>query len=95
MVLTVDKGLGMEVMQNRTTQTRTLPYLQTPVTIGAPPWTPLPHLKTNLPTYSEISNKQDDSVTQPTGKCTSAVLQSLMASLIYTTLAPLDPLCPV
>ena len=40
---------------SKTTQTRPLPYLQTPVPTGSLTRTPLPDLKTNLPTLRDIT----------------------------------------
>ena len=78
---------------SRTTQTRPLPYLETPTPTATFMRDPTTRLENKLiNTFKDI--KQEDSVTQPTGKCIQPVLspQKFMAFLKYTKLAPLRPI---
>ena len=55
-------------------QTRPLYYLQTLTPTTPSVRTPLPDSGTDSSPNSQTSNKKEDSVTQPTGKCTQLVL---------------------
>ena len=93
-VLTVDKGVAMVVIEKQDYTDKAFSYSQTPIHIGSSIRTPSLDSKTNSPALSGTPNKQEDSVTQSTEKCTQLALspQSFMASPKFTSWQPLRPI---
>ena len=88
-VLTVDRGVAMVVMDKEDYTDKALSLLADDSTYSIIN-TPLPNLKTNLPRHLGTLNTKEDSVTAVTGKCIPKVLspQGFMAFPKHTNLAP-------